>query len=931
LLAPPHQDVIMSRLIDPVLFALERLWQHRALVFWTLVGLSAATTLALSLTLYVDAVNTDLLTAQLSDPPYSFRFRYLGSWEGTIDAAKVEQATQTIKGTFTEEIGLPTTRTAQFVSGGNWNISRQGEVAAAFGTYALGMLDGADAQIQITAGEWPVSQTDNEAIPVLMAEKLLYQTGLQVGDVLIATKPGSSQPLTLKIVALWSPVDSTDPSWILTPKFFDNVFLMQPDDLWTALSGIENPVEEVDWQLIFDGSQLRTSDVSALLDSITNGKRTVLSALPGIRLDTSPEAGLKDFNEEVSKLTRQLVIVIMPVAGLILYFVTMLASMLVGRQQQEDVTLSSRGMSRRKLLGLHALMWLILAGIAFAIGIGASPSVVQLIGRTSSFLRFDYNSDALDITFTSQALLVGAVTGALAASSGLWMAWRTTRQSINTFKRSQARSGKAWWQRIYLDFVMLALAGYVYYTLNSKGGLTTGAEDPFSDPLVFLAPTLFSLGFTLLFLRIYPFLLDQSSRFVGWTSNIALLMALRELTRSIGRYRGTLLMTCFTLSLIGFTASMASTLDRSLEDVVKYEVGAERVLVVASDAQTEEGTSSEGGTELTVTGYNTLPASNLLEIDGVYAVSRVGRYQVQIVLPGQRAAGTLLGIDRGAMAAITYFREDYGPEPLADLLNKLAGNRTGILISSGAAKEYNLLVGQEIAIQISALNTWYETTVPIVGTLDYFPTLDPREGFFMITNIDPIFELVGTELPHDIWLRLEPGADGDEVLAAAKEQGFPVLEWLDPAEQIATAQADPTRRGVLGFLSVGFVSAILLTLVGSVIQSTASFRAQAVQLGSLRAMGLGGMAVAIYLLLAQGIAALGGILGGTLIGMGTTLLFLPLMDFSGGLPPYLVRVAWDDITLVYSVFALVLFGVTVLTTMFLSRQQVSTLVKLGDA
>ena len=158
-----------------------------------------------------------------------------------------------------------------------------------------------------------------------------------------------------------------------------------------------------------------------------------------------------------------------------------------------------------------------------------------------------------------------------------------------------------------------------------------------------------------------------------------------------------------------------------------------------------------------------------------------------------------------------------------------------------------------------------------------------------------------------------------------------VTKLLDPDELIAEAQADPTRRGVLGFLSVGFVSAILLTLVGSVIQSTASFRAQAVQLGSLRAMGLGGLAVAAYLLLAQGIAALGGIAGGTLIGTATTLLFLPLLDFSGGLPPYLVRVAWDDIVLVYSVFAGVLFGVTVLTTLVLSRQHISTLVKLGDA
>jgi putative ABC transport system permease protein len=625
------------------------------------------------------------------------------------------------------------------------------------------------------------------------------------------------------------------------------------------------------------------------------------------------------------------VIVIMPVAGLILYFVVMLAGMLVGRQQQEDVTLSSRGMSRRKLVGLHALMWLILAGIALGIGIVAAPPVVQLIGRTSSFLQFNYHTAPLHVVYTQQAILAGALTGLLAASSGLFMAWRTTGQSINTFKRAQARSGKAWWQRIYLDIMLLVPAGYVFYTLQAQGGLNTGAQDPFSNPLVFLAPTLFSLGFTLLFLRIYPFLLKQLGRLIGITSNVSLLMALRELTRSIGRYRGTLLMTCFTLSLIGFTASMASTLDRSLTDVVDYEVGAQRVLVVASDAQTETGTSSATGTTLTVTGYNTLPASTLLEIPGVYAVSRVGRYQAQIVLSNQRIAGTVLGVDRASMAAITYFRSDYGPQPLADLMNKLAGNRTGVLLNAQAAAEYQLQVGQQVTLQISALNTWYQTTVPIVGLIDYFPTLDPRQGFFMITNIDPIFELVGTELPSDIWLRLQLGADGNAVLTQIKALGFPVLNWLNPAVEIAQAKADPTRRGVLGFLSVGFVSAILLTLVGSVIQSTASFRTQAVQLGSLRAMGLGRGAVAAYLLFAQGIAALGGIAGGTLIGMSSTLLFLPLLDFSGGLPPYLVRVAWGEITLVYSVFAGVLFGVTVLTTAFLGREQVSTMVKLGDA
>ncbi len=65
----------MLKLVDVLLFTLERLWQHRILVFWTLIGLAAATTLALSLILYVDAVNTNLLASRLNDPTYGFRFR----------------------------------------------------------------------------------------------------------------------------------------------------------------------------------------------------------------------------------------------------------------------------------------------------------------------------------------------------------------------------------------------------------------------------------------------------------------------------------------------------------------------------------------------------------------------------------------------------------------------------------------------------------------------------------------------------------------------------------------------------------------------------------------------------------------------------------------------------------------------------------------
>lgn len=921
----------MFRLVDRLMFTIERIWQHRVLVFWAMVGLTTATTLALSLWLYVDAVNTRLLTSRLTNPPYAFRFRYLGDWNGNITSADITTASAAIEHGFTRTIGLPVARTVSYTRGGAWSVRREDNQG--IGALAIGTLQGADEQITITTGEWPPTEptASGDPVPVLIPERMLYNMGLQVGDTLTASLAGA-QPLTLQVAALWRPANENDPSWIFPPKFFDEVLLIQSDDLWNALEGIERPVQEAAWYLIFDGTDVKTSDVSSILGRIVDGERDVTAALPGIRLDLSPAQNLRAFNDEVSRLTQQLVIMILPVSGLVLYFVSLVAGLLVTRQQQEDVTLRSRGMSRPAILSLHVMMWLIMAGLAVGIGILLSPLVVRLVGQTTSFLRFDDLRDPLIAVLTPQAVAVAIVTSLIAASSALYLAWRTTGQTITSFKQSSARASKAWWQRMYLDILLLIPAFYVLFTLWQQGGLVTNADTPFSDPLAFLGPTLFSLGLTLLFLRLWPFLLRIGSSVLAYGRSIAPLMALRELARSIGRYRGTLLMMCFTLSLIGFTASMASTLDRSLKDTIDYRIGADAVLITAIDAQTEQSVSEDGSqTTTTVTGFNAPPVDDLLGVDGIAQVSRVGRYPARVALQSQRLDGTVLGIDRAAMAAVTRARADYADEQLAELFNRLAGNRTGVIISKASAETYNLRINQEITLQFSALNEWYEMRVPILGFVNYFPTLNPNQGFFLIMNLDPIFEAAGTPLPHDVWMSLEPGADPQTIAQSVRELGFPVVRWLDPETELQTAQAAPARRGVLGFLSVGFIASIVLTLVGAVIQSAASFRAQASQLGSLRAMGLSGSSVGAYLILVQGMAAASGILSGTAIGIGTTLLFLPLLDFSSGLPPYLVRVAWNDIFLVYSAIALVLFVVTLFTTIMMGRERLSTIVKLGDA
>src|SRR5690606_14413436 len=112
----------------------------------------------------------------------------------------------------------------------------------------------------------------------------------------------------------------------------------------------------------------------------------------------------------------------------------------------------------------------------------------------TSFLRFADTGSATRITFTTQAVGLGALTALIAASNGLMLAWRTTRQNINTFRQMTIRPAQAWWQRAYLDLLLLISASYVLYTLHQQGGLVTGVDTPFSDPLTFAGPTLFALG-----------------------------------------------------------------------------------------------------------------------------------------------------------------------------------------------------------------------------------------------------------------------------------------------------------------------------------------------------------------------------------------------------------------------------------------------------
>ena len=113
-------------------------------------------------------------------------------------------------------------------------------------------------------------------------------------------------------------------------------------------------------------------------------------------------------------------------------------------------------------------------------------------------------------------------------------------------------------------------------------------------------------------------------------------------------------------------------------------------------------------------------------------------------------------------------------------------------------------------------------------------------------------------------------------------------------------------RGFLVLLSVGFIAAALLTVLGFFLYALFSLRKRTIEIGILQAVGLS--VLAMIRLVAWEIALL--ILSG--IGLGTTLgllmsrLFVPFFQIGAEVadrtPPYLVEIAWPAIVQIYVLF-----------------------------
>jgi putative ABC transport system permease protein len=941
------------------------------------LGIAVAVALASAIPIFSDAVQLRVLQNRVEvdqdrsrRPPFSFVYAYYGSISGVIEFEDYLEDNDLILNKAPSAIGLPVKRVVRYVHTPKYRLFPADKATQYANTNTqlewmnIGFVTDIDEHIQIF-GEWPRLRDDG-GVEALVYSELANEIGVQAGEDYILFKQAQNGDdgvqQKVHVSGIWAEKDADNPYWFYRPNAFgDN--LLTTEEIYTQQVApvLKNDTELGLWYFDVDGSGLDPDRVLPLLGRLGRLDAELKAHRNGLDRRVSPVDALRRYVRATNELTLLLVIFAVPLLAIVLYFNTLVARMVVRQQEAEIAVLRSRGASPWAIGVLYLIEGLIISAVALGLGLLGGLGLGALMTRLTSFLNLS-SADALPVHISNQAVRFGVIAAIIGLLAALLPALAASRQTIVAYRTSESRNTRPpLWQRLYLDILLLAVSVYVYFQMRNAGGIVLQTQteaarsgDPFGDPIRFLAPVLMLTAGALVLLRFFPLTMRGLAALAAklparLAINTATLLALRSLARAPGNYIGPLLLLIFTMGLAVFSSSIALTLDRHLADSTYFRVGADMRLNETGEPSKQS--SPFGGPATGGSGQNQdtaqpaeeeeplyftfVPVQEHLRIPGVRAAARYGSYRAEPQVKNLTDESEFIGVDRVDFQQAAYFRDDFAARPLGALMNQLALAPDALLASRKFLGENQLRVGDPLVLEVDALEGRVPVTFTVAGTFDLFPedSLKNDKTIF-VGNLDYLFESAGSAMPYDVLLAVDPNKTLDEVVDDAGDLGLLVLNGEDSRTIIREAQARPERQGLFGLLSAGFIAASLLTVTGFVLSAIISLRARLIQLGMLRTIGLSAQQMAAFVVLEQVILIVLGAAAGSALGLTVSRLFIPFMQVGGSLansvPPFVVRIAWQDLMLIYASLAIALVVALAIMLISLRRVKAFEAIKLGS-
>jgi putative ABC transport system permease protein len=961
-------------------FLFRKMWNTKWLTLSTMAGLIVAVAFATSIPMYADGALKRVVADSLQEqstglPAGSLLMRYQSTGGGKTDLAALGQVDRFIKEEVPKRIGFGTQVFASSLA------IRGSEIvpvdpskvdASRMRQMTLMTMNGLTDKAELMQGRWYTdSEGSGEYLEAVMLEEAMFRSDMHIGDEFeYPVYGGLNLTLRVKIVGAYKPLSDTDPFWYQGLESIMNSLLISEPAFQKRLleqSGI--PVHNANWYYAFDLREIKTSQLSPLGRTLERLNVELYQQLKDTRIEISFADTLADFRKQSLQLQTLLFTLAAPMIAMVFYYIAMNARQSLDKQRSDIAVLRSRGAGTRQIILIYLLEGLLLGSIALATGPFIGWFMAKSIGSANGFLTF-VDRKSIPVGFSTEAMIAGGAAVLLAVLSTVIPAILFAKASIVGYKQQLARSDRRpGWQRWFLDVLLIGVAGYGWYMFNERQMLTfrTGmTTDQLNvNPFLFFVPAISIFALGLFFLRLFPLLLKLFNRLGRKFLPVPLFLTLTQLSRSSQAYYPLMILLILTLGLGVYNASAARTIDLNSTERTLYRYGSDVVIQTVWEGKAEvklptpgngngngggsgggeggggnpggspggnPGGNPGGGQAIpTRINYTEPPFEIFRSLEGVEAAARVLQTKGNVVVSGRSIGqGTLMGIDNTDFAEVAWFRNDLFPTHPFRYLDALGKYyEQAAIIPSGVADKYQLKPGDLISVGLP--DGMLEFV--IVGILPYWPSQYPDQSPFIIANLDYIYDQVPV-MPYEVWLKMKPDAKVAPIVTKLLEQGIEMASVKDVRSELIVQAKHPTRGGVFGILSLGFLVSVIVSLSGYLLYWFFNLSGRIVQFGVLRAMGLSRKQLTGMLLLEQLFTGGLAIVLGLFIGKVTSKLFLPFLqttdNVDNAVPPFRVIFDQQDTVQLYVVVGFMLLTGAALLFLHIRRLRVHQAVKMGE-
>lgn len=774
----------------------------------------------------------------------------------------------------------------------------------------------------LIGGPLPADQFDADGgIPAIVHTDVATALSLRVGDqyVFAGRDPFKSKVVNLRVVGIWDVIDRNDPYWSHDTYLKENAVFIGKDAMLDVVFGkLPEAQHEFSWYALANIDHITVSNADRVRSGLIFLERRMIQYLPEAKLrGTALKDLLNRIEPELWIINLLMLVLGLPVIAVTIYYIAVSFNMVLERQQGEISLLRSRGASPGQVTGIYTVEWLLMGGVTFVGGPLVGQWLAQLTGQTYGFLLFAQRP-ALNLEITAQAVQFAAAGVGVALLATVGPAIIAARRSIVTHKRGITRdTGQPFWQRYYLDFLLLAAAGYGYLLLHQRHTFELAEETPelIVDPLLLVTPAVSIIAAAMILIRLLPLFAAGLASLSSFASGPSIGMAFRQMSRVPAQYSPLILLLIVTIALGTYNASTSHTIDRNFREKIHYQIPGDLVLNERWIYNEETGGWLE-------------PPFYDHYVPGVQEAVTVREYEVFPAFGSQRGKESrLLAVDRTQFAKISWWRSDFAEVSLGALMNALAVGDSGLLADQRFLQRYGLRLGDRVTLSYKDQLIEFN----IVESIKFFPGLDPRDGFIFVANIEYLYDIAGQE-PYQVWLKVDEDVRSGGLVEALQEKRFHITKIRDSRVEVGLGRTHPQRTGIFGVLSIGFILGAALTVLSFFLYAFLTFERRVVQMGILRAIGMSARQLVTLTVLEQACLILLGAVAGAAIGLLATYVFIPFfrLGVDDELPPFVIATAWEDIGRLYVVVGIMLVLGLAAVLLLVRRMSLPRAITLGE-